>query len=183
MTRWLIGLAFAIFLVALTGLVGVALAATSDADVQVYHAAQLQTAYPTPSPTETSVGAYPAQTSATLTPTAPAGSLLQQPSPTVQQIGGATATPSTATPSFTRTPTSIVSITPTPTRTIVGIATVTPTPIRVIGLPVPGPGDRLPGQDNLPTTGGDLLGMFNGLLLMGGLGSVFLVLGRILRRR
>jgi len=178
MLRWLTGLAFALFLAAVIGLVNVAFAALEEPQVEQAAVRWQSTAYPSTA-TATNPPSYPLQ-AVTLTITATPSSTVPA-TPTVGG-GGATATPSTATPSFTRTITPSPTITLTPplatnTVLVITIATATVTPIRVIGLPVPGPSDKL------PSTGGSMLSLLNALLLSGGAGGALFVVGRVLRRR
>ena len=184
MARWLIGLAFVLFLALVGGMTHRALAAVDT--VNQSGARSAWQAYPPA--TNTPVSAYPIdKDTATPSPTfdaAKAAALQLTPSltppPTLTSIPGLGAT---ATLVPTRTSTLLVSPTPTllrtttPTATVQPLPTLTVTPIRVTGLPVPGPGDRL------PSTGGSLLTLLNGLLASGGLGGLFFVLGRWLKRR
>ena len=184
MTRWLVGLAFVLFLALVVGMTHRALAAvdtvgqTAGRGVwQVYPPATNTppSAYPvdkdtaTPSPTFDAAKMAALQVTLTLTPP-----------PTLTSIPGVGAT---ATLVPTRTSTLLVSPSPTvprtttPTATVQPLPTLTVTPIRVTGLPVPGPGDRL------PSTGGSMLTLLSSLLASGGLGGVLFALGRWLKRR
>lgn len=182
MARWLIGLAFILFLVVVGGMTQWALAAVDTVSEsqgpRAWQGYPIVTntpvpAYPidkdTPTPTETTDPAKVAlQVTASVTPPA-----------TLTSIPGAGATATlvptrTSTLLFTPSPTAR---TATPTATVQPLPTLTVTPIRVTGLPVPGPGDRL------PTTGGSLFTLLTGLLASGGLGGLLFVLGRVLKRR
>lgn len=184
MARWLTSLAFILFLLAVGSMTHLALAAVDSTP-----SAQPRVAWQGyPAPTET-ISAYPGDVKETATPTATDGTeskaaqqLTTTPQATFTSQPGSGAT---ATLAPTRTPTLNLSatatpsrtITPTPTFTVQALATFTLTPIRVSGLPVPGPGDRL------PSTGGSLMSLFTGLVFSGGLGALLFVLGRLLKRR
>lgn len=183
MARWLIGLAFILFLVLVGGMTQWALAAVDS----VGETAGRPAWQGYPLVTDTPIPAYPVdKDTATPTPTTdPAKAAFQvtasvTPQATLTSIPGAGFT---ATVAPTRTSTLIVSPSPTPLRTFTPSPTVQPlpsltvTPIRVTGLPVPGPGDRL------PSTGGSMLSLLTGLLASGGLGGLLFVLGRLLKRR
>ena len=156
MSRWLISLAFALFVMGLGGTVAAVLAATEAPSASPARAALQTTAYPSPtlavaSPTAGSNQSTPATVAVTAT------------SPATRTI---TPTSLPVTPTPISTPTLPVQFNPP-----------TATPIRIPGLPVPGPGDRL------PSTGGSLMSLFNLLLLTGGFGAVLFAAGRFLRRR
>ena len=183
MARWLIGLAFVLFLLVVGGMTQWALAAvdtvTETQGRVAWQGYPIVTdtpppAYPidkdTPTPTETTDPAKALfQVTASVTPPATLTS--------IPGVGSTATTAPTRTATLVTSPSPTVLRTFTPSPTVQPLPTLTVTPIRVTGLPVPGPGDRL------PSTGGSMLTLLNGLLASGGLGGLLFALGRWLKRR